>query len=277
MFHRCSTLPLLIISDNDITSIGTEFTDMIHLKVLHLERNRIIHIQIDAFFTVTGLEELFLCDNYLAVIKQGMFAGLGALELLDLSRNNIETIEKKSFEYLVNLTKLDLSGNSFTELHMGVFEGLNNLFDLVLAKNNIQEIEPGSFVGLGRVRILELGSNNLTILQKYSFFGAHLKVGIFLCSNNIQFIEPLAFGYPKHVTLYLDGDTVSSLEWNTFRVNDTLSGGSWKPNYVINVCQRSFSCDRKHCWMRLRNNVKVIRMRGNETCDWTSTCVDKGK
>ena len=278
MFHLCSTLPDLVVSNNDLVAIGTEFTDMRHLERLSLSHNRIADIKTDAFFHLEKLRKLELNMNELTVIRKGIFAGLVELQLLNLSGNHIHTIEKDSFEDLKKLSKFDLKDNGLVRLSADMFKGLNSLFELCLARNRIKEIEPGSFRSLHRLRLLDLGRNRLMRLRTRFLAGLSKEVHIFLCWNRIEILEDEALKQnQKAVTLYLSGHTFSVLRWDAFRQSNTVSSRSWKTNYTISVCDRNLLCNPKQCWMRLRDDVTVSYMRSGLGCDWISLCPDKGE
>ncbi|XP_065180210.1 leucine-rich repeat-containing protein 15-like [Sycon ciliatum] len=91
---------------------------------------------------------LFLNDNQIQTLSDGVFSGLPNLRELFLYTNQIQNLSDGVFSGLTNLTALYLNDNQIQNLSDGVFSGLPNLQILGLSYNQIQNLSDGVFSGL---------------------------------------------------------------------------------------------------------------------------------
>ncbi|XP_031434549.1 adhesion G protein-coupled receptor A3 [Clupea harengus] len=94
---------------------------------LILSNNKIALLKNGSFFGLVALEKLDLRNNLISRLEPGAFRGLAALKRLDLSNNRIGCLSPEMFLGLGNLSKLNLSGNIFSTLPEGVFTHLPSL------------------------------------------------------------------------------------------------------------------------------------------------------
>ncbi|XP_064203569.1 adhesion G protein-coupled receptor A2 [Anguilla rostrata] len=105
---------------------------------------------------------LILSKNRIRVLRNGSFAGLGALEKLDLRDNLISTIMPGAFLGLTELRKLDLSNNRIGCLTADMFQGLTNLTKLNLSSNIFSSLEPGLFQEMPALKLVNFNSEYLS-------------------------------------------------------------------------------------------------------------------
>ena len=80
---------------------------------------------------------LYLDNNNLRSLPQGIFSGFNNLAWLYLDNNNLRSLPQGIFSGLNNLEYLDLRYNNLSSLPQGIFSGLNNLAWLYLDNNNL--------------------------------------------------------------------------------------------------------------------------------------------
>ncbi|XP_036354947.1 leucine-rich repeat-containing protein 4-like [Octopus sinensis] len=78
----------------------------------------------------TNVEYLYLSENNISTIKEGVFTGLSNLKKVDLGYNKISRIEKEMFQGLHSLEKLELWNNNIATIKEGAFTGLSHLKEL---------------------------------------------------------------------------------------------------------------------------------------------------
>ncbi|XP_028911768.1 leucine-rich repeat-containing protein 19 isoform X2 [Ornithorhynchus anatinus] len=91
--------------------------------------------------TYIFLNELYLNDNKIVILRNNSFSTLSHLEILNLANNSIYLIE------------------------WAAFTGLNNLKQLYLCQNKISQVEPGTFASLTSLVTLHLEENILSYLD----------------------------------------------------------------------------------------------------------------
>ncbi|XP_052064964.1 toll-like receptor 4 [Mytilus californianus] len=87
----------------------------------------------------SNIQELYLRNNNISTIQDGIFEGNSLMTTLDLSFNNISQIRKNSFKGLTNLLSLNLSNNGLKyeniSFEYSAFHFLENLKKLNLKRN----------------------------------------------------------------------------------------------------------------------------------------------
>ncbi|OOV34626.1 hypothetical protein BV61_02305, partial [Candidatus Synechococcus spongiarum LMB bulk15M] len=107
---------------------------------------------------------IYLGDNNLSRLPEGIFSGLNNLQALYLGGNNLSSLPGGTFSGLNNLQELHLHRNNLSSLPEGIFSGLNNLQELYLRGNKLSRLPEGIFSGLNNLYSLGLENNNLSCL-----------------------------------------------------------------------------------------------------------------
>uniref|UniRef100_T2M5P3 Leucine-rich repeat-containing G-protein coupled receptor 4 n=1 Tax=Hydra vulgaris TaxID=6087 RepID=T2M5P3_HYDVU len=107
-FSNCISLKALHLTNNQITSVGTQFQSVITLETINLNDNHISVIKEDAFKASRELKEIHLSHNLISNINDNIFEDIKSLGYIDLSFNNLLKIPSKG---LKSLYSIKVSGN----------------------------------------------------------------------------------------------------------------------------------------------------------------------
>ncbi|KAG7488175.1 hypothetical protein MATL_G00031620 [Megalops atlanticus] len=133
------TLKELWLYDNQLTHLEDNvFTNLTHLQLLVLSRNRISSISAGAFSGMTELGEVSLHTNRLTSFEEGTFTGLSKLVNISLQNNQIRSLPGKLFHGLPALRKLDLHNNSLPNVPQELLESLVMAEKLILTQNPLR-------------------------------------------------------------------------------------------------------------------------------------------
>ncbi len=169
------------LNSNQLSTLQIDsFIKVKDLNSLFLENNNIIHLPEGVFSSMNKCSELSLKSNQISVIQTGLFKGLTQLHFLSLDQNEISLLEGNTFMKLSHLLSLSLTHNQLTFIQNNTFTGLENLSELYLSFNYISIISPSAFVTLGSLNILTLFSNKLTTLdfQMFTFVARPLSLAL---------------------------------------------------------------------------------------------------
>ena len=154
----------LYVTGTTMTEVAEDDIDLCpNLETLHLNDNRILLLQDNAFKSLNKLQDLDVSGNFIARLPGPALIGLTSLKtfnlsrnrlnqldifptdlaelkILDLSFNEIGALEAKSFHYLINLVKLDLKSNKISQISPDVFLAEQSLKGLDLRSNRLEKI-----------------------------------------------------------------------------------------------------------------------------------------
>eukprot|EP00040_Diaphanoeca_grandis_P027124 m.153705 g.153705 ORF g.153705 m.153705 type:complete len:2258 (+) comp30843_c0_seq3:182-6955(+) len=199
----------LYLQDNDLTHIdGGMLTNLPLVSTIDLSGNKISVVAPGSFVDMTSLRSLYLNDNILSEILQGVFtADLTRMNRLDLSNNTITTLQSDIFDFvkvyaldvsynaitslqngvfdvLVDVTFLDLSNNAITSLQNGIFDSMVDIENLDVGFNSIAFIDGRCLKQMTALRYLLLNDNNLTSLE-LSVFDNLTRLSLLVLANNL--------------------------------------------------------------------------------------------
>ena len=191
-------LRTLILMNNRIQSIQRGmFNELSTLKMLDLSQNPISSIDASSFESLHSLQTLFIRGSlHLTVLVNGTFRGLRKLTHLNLNNNQLQVIQPKALRGLHNLQvlelngnrvggtglpetylqldgtmlrKLDIGNNRFELLPTGIVDQNRNLKVLVMHYNRVSQIDRGSFHMLRLLETLDLSYNDIINFDDTSF------------------------------------------------------------------------------------------------------------
>ncbi|XP_046684334.1 uncharacterized protein LOC124370060 [Homalodisca vitripennis] len=206
-----------ITNDKDIILKG-------NLTVLDLRGNKLVCVPI---LEMNNLEELYMSENKLYVLKGDVFTNLTSLVVLDLRGNCLNSLEETVFQGLHKLQRLDMSENNVVSLAPATFQFLSNLIALSLSGNsnlgNLQNVEDASFLfGTGqRLQVIDASKTNLTRIPST----LTRSVRKLIISDNL--IGGIQCGdldsYPLLQTMQISNNLISDIEEDALGRLDFLS------------------------------------------------------
>ena len=169
-FNGLTHLRILHLRYNQILSlVSTDesvFGGLDELEELDLRNNNIQSLHAMALSPLVNLRVLFLDDNKISTLQDGILATNTLLNKITLKNMLLTQIPQTVFSSTPNLEHLELSGNKVRSIPAEAFNGLSALRELVLAAMTLESIDDNAFNGLENLEILDLLSNNLVGLTK---------------------------------------------------------------------------------------------------------------
>lgn len=167
---NCMPLELIILSDNQITSlIAGTFVDCESLEVLDLSKNEISKMSDNAFTSLKVLRELNLSHNKLVKLTRKSLKPMKKLRKLSLQNNELKEIPHDVFNDLFDLQYLDLSANPLARIDFRVFDFIIHVETLIMKGTEIKKLHPFTFKNLRRLRYLDISDNALKVLEDEMF------------------------------------------------------------------------------------------------------------
>ncbi|XP_023243473.1 slit homolog 3 protein-like, partial [Centruroides sculpturatus] len=212
------------------------FYDLINLKIVSLNSNRIEHLPPNLLKNNKLLTRFSCSFNKIAKLPTGIFHGLSELQWLSLRKNSLENLPEDVFQNLSSLETLILSENRLTFLHENLFLPLTKLKDLDLSENNLTKIigeHPfGSSKHLRTLALYNAGLTQWPLINwsEYNF------TEVILSNNHFETVK-LPIYTPNHVKILL-----SNCKIRTIYV-DEWKYGFQMPIYHLN--NNKITCDHK--------------------------------
>lgn len=216
-FNELKGIPKLIFMNTGGISLKYIPTNALkHTKELHkldIKYGNIEKVEAFAFANLSNVEEIFLRDNQIRVLKphafshhqslksinldnnniveinRDVFINLPALEKLYLTKNKITTIHDKAFIHLTNLKELEINRNNIFSLNSESFSGLKNLDRLDLSNNALEVIGDNTFLPLIRLRVLNMNENKIQMIDEKGFHGLHNLQALSLGHNALKNLD----------------------------------------------------------------------------------------
>ena len=239
----------LDIAGQGLTSLrADDFDGLTSLQYLYLHDNQLAELPEGLFDGLTGLQELYLSGNQLAELPEGVFDGLTSLQWLELSGNQLAALPEGVFDGLTSLQGIWLSGNQLAALPEGLFDGLTSLRGLSLHDNQLAALPEGVFDGLTSLQGLWLSGNQLAALPEGLFDGLTGLQGLYLNNNQLaELPEGLFDGLTSLQELHLNNNHLVGLTANDLlfaglpsAVNLQLGGQTTSiQTTAISVCDRT--------------------------------------
>ncbi|XP_048034141.1 podocan isoform X1 [Megalobrama amblycephala] len=205
-FSHLNSLEYLDLSNNNLTAVPLGLPR--NIVLLHLEKNHIQSITINALTPIRNLEYLLLHNNHLRSrsIHPAAFMGLKRLHTVHMYNNLLERVPRglprraKTLMLLHNLiseigrndlitlytlTELNLSYNRLTsaKLHRDAFRKLRILETLDLSGNKLQVLPLGLPKSL---QVLKVKDNQMTEIPEGALLGMSSLREIYLSNNQLK-------------------------------------------------------------------------------------------
>lgn len=149
-----------------------------HATIVDLQRNKLKRVI--GISRLTNLTELNLSRNKIVEFSQEM-QNLHKLERLYMNQNNIRSIPEGIFPHLRRLKYLKLSTNRLAKLPSDINQ-CTSITYLDLSKNCLQNIQP--LVGLQKLKELLVEKNQLTELPSQLFQNRSCELAVFKATGN---------------------------------------------------------------------------------------------
>ncbi|XP_046742848.1 toll-like receptor 7 isoform X1 [Diprion similis] len=219
---------LRLISNNIGNLTRGMLWDLPNLQILNLARNKVQHVELDAFERNTRLEAIRLDGNFLSDIN-GVFTSIASLLLLNLSENHIEW-----FDYAFipnNLKWLDVHGNFIESL--GNYYGISDL----------------------KVRTLDASHNRITELSPIAIPDS-VEL-LFINNNYISLVRPNTFTGKVNLTrVDMYANMIETMELTALRLTPVPAGKSLPEFYIGG---NPFNCNCSMDWLPVINNMTALR------------------
>ena len=145
-----------------------------------------IHALLDHDFEgLSGLQELYLQDNWLVELPERVFDPLTSLHTLDLRRNLLISLPAGVFDNLSSLEWISARGNRLTALPDGIFDGTPALGWVEFSSNELAALPDGILDGLVNLRRAYFSRNQLTRLPDGVFDGLSALQQVYFGGNRL--------------------------------------------------------------------------------------------
>ncbi|XP_044261824.1 protein artichoke [Tribolium madens] len=178
-------LEVLDLSDNHLTELSRNVFGMVpQLRFLNLSHNsHLASIPSNLIHKLPNLEVFDLSFTGLKFLTGDFFAKSSKLRRIYLQNNAIGELGDGVFANLPNLTSIDLSFNHISNIKQGAFVNVKNIKELVLRGNQLSSFK-GEFFNTGTsLEVLDISDNQLSYLFPSSF-RIHPRLKLLKASNN---------------------------------------------------------------------------------------------
>ncbi|XP_045144935.1 leucine-rich repeats and immunoglobulin-like domains protein 3 [Echinops telfairi] len=247
--NLASTLLVLKLNRNRLSTIPAKMFKLPHLQHLELNRNKIKNVDGLTFQGLGALKSLKLQRNGVTKLMDGAFWGLSHMEILQLDHNNLTEITKGWLYGLLMLQELHLSQNAINRISPDAWEFCQKLSELDLTFNHLSRLDDSSFLGLSLLNTLHIGNNKVSYIADCAFRGLSSLKTLDLKNNEISWtIEDMngAFsGLDKLRQLILQGNRIRSITRKAFTGLDALEHLDLSDNAIMSLQGNAFSQMKK--------------------------------
>lgn len=213
-------LKVLILRDNNLKVLPFFYDKTPNLKVLVLNRNKIVDIRSNMF--PKNLERLLWENNPITVQSFQYLSNLSQLKELDLSGGSIESLPDSCFRKMPDLRKLKLNNTNIKNISPAAFAGLSRLRYLNLSNNNINALPDSIFYAMPSLEILELAAinRNKATIRPQSFDTLQHLLRLNLSGNQLDSIDArMLVALKKLQWLDLSGNNLQGINDSIFIYN----------------------------------------------------------
>ncbi|KAH7643426.1 hypothetical protein HUG17_10117 [Dermatophagoides farinae] len=290
LFKNTNLLQSLYLDNNLIDDMGIEpgiFQELVDLRDLRLQHNRLKHIRKGVFYSLPNLRDLDLQMNEIEIIEsleslaslqhlnlQGnhltVFNGQilsnfpSSLRYLQLSWNRLDSLQNDTFRGQNEVEVVWLNNNRIKRITESVFTDLVNVEKLFLNHNEINTIDDDAFVSMKRLKYLNLEHNQLGHLGRNMFKGLEMLKELRLASSEIIGIEPNLMEYLRSVEILdLSDNQIYTVRRSIFHLAKNI-----RELYLRNIMADEIEVDSFEQLQSLRvldlsqNSINARRMNG---------------
>ncbi|XP_033880708.3 leucine-rich repeats and immunoglobulin-like domains protein 3 [Acipenser ruthenus] len=244
-----SSLQILKLNRNRISSIPPKIFKLSQLQQLELNRNRIKKVDGLSFHGLSSLKSLKIQRNGISKLMDGAFWGLSSMEVLQLDYNNLTEVSKGWLYGLLMLQQLHLSQNAISRIEPDAWEFCQKLSELDLTSNQLTRLDESSFVGLSLLGELHIGNNKVSFIADGAFRGLSSLYTLDLKNNEISWtIEDMNGAFSaldKLRKLVLQGNRIRSITKKAFSGLDVLEHLDLNNNAIMSIQGNAFSQMKK--------------------------------
>ncbi|XP_076309663.1 uncharacterized protein LOC143224978 [Tachypleus tridentatus] len=188
-----------------------------YLQWLNLHFNKVEELRRGAFeklWSRSSLRSIFLSNNHISFIEDGVFRSLWNLSFLDLSNNHISKLEGHPFPS--SLTTLSLSENLLDWIPPDAFSNLRSLSILHLGSNLFSSLPEKWKLSVSHMDKLDFSHNLLTKIHSKIFNGTFSVRELSLSYNYVRIIPMRVFRDISIRRLSLANNRLSSISVGAF-------------------------------------------------------------
>lgn len=246
-------LTLLDLSHNNISKIEFSLADLTNLKVLNLEGNGLVGVKRKELNSLGNIEKIYLTNNSLSSIEDGVFSNQKYLRYLDVSNNKLNYF---SLNNTPMLDHINLANNLLDARSLYNINNTKSLKTLILSSNKIVDVDPYTFRKFSALEALSLGDNNVT-LKDHLFEGLFNLEHLSLRNNSIERLPSLLF---RNLTNLRSLD-LSFNKIKYFTSNDTFNGlGNLE---TLNISYNSLQ-ELNYAVLEPLKKLSVLDIAGNQ-------------
>lgn len=262
------------------------FIGVPEIKEIFLNVNEIETIDSDIFADITNLHNVFMYDNRMPELPEGIFAKNKELRRFIMScsntinslpngflkglshlheaiiKCNVSAVPADLFEDSENLDIIDLSTNSLTTLPAGLFEDLSRVTKLDLSKNLLTILPSDLFKDLSSLSSLPLSGNRFTSVSSAIGVLPPRCTRVDLTKNLIADIQSSDLDIVRdgYVTIDLSDNIINRLSASKNFTNNNYRG-------VFEISDNPLDCS-------CANGISLMRAirNGNPFSSYSATC-----
>ncbi|XP_037295019.1 chaoptin [Manduca sexta] len=258
-FKSLNELSVLDLSNNNISELNFDSSDIKKLTLFYAGYNKITKIYKSVFSHLSSLIELDLSHNIIKVIDLNTFDSLGQLKKLLLNDNDLaNTIDSYAFSKLAAVNRIDFTNTKIATYSNSTFSNMTLLTTFISSSGQLTKVEYNAFLGTGSIVILDLSynllddffvntttinevqklhlnNNRITNITNVTFYGLKSLQMLDLSYNNLLNVESNSF---RSLSSLIRLDLSSNLDmYLTSNIFDNLT---WLEDVTLNNIRKKF-------------------------------------
>lgn len=161
-----------------------------NLEKLVLRNNKNLHLDEDAFGSLSKLTELDISRNEIYELPENMFKNLTELKTLKLNSIKLQDLHPLMFAQQKKLNVLNLNNNRLSNLTKEMFDGLDSLTFLTIERNRFRMVKDDVFDNMPKLQRIHFGHDNI-----------NMPYNIFANNYNLKYVQLLQVKIPNGLNL----------------------------------------------------------------------------